>query len=151
MKKLLKFCAAVLAVVVVFSMSGCSARSSITADEFSKQAKAAGFTVQEETTTAEGMDKVVSATKTESGTEIFYISFKEDSSAEDIYKNMRENISKGASGTSSTLDSSTYCKYTLVNGELNHTLVRLNNTIVYGKATTPVKDQVDSFFKTIKY
>ncbi len=151
MKKLLKFCAAVLAAAAVFSMAGCSARSPITADEFSKQAKAAGFTVQEQTTSAEGVDKVISATKSESGTEIVYLSFKTDSSAEDMYKTIKENISKGTSGTSHTLDSASYCKYTLVNGELNHTLARMNKTIVYGKATTSVKDQVDNFFKTIKY
>lgn len=151
MKKLLKFCAAVLAAVTVFSLAGCSARSPITADEFSKQAKTAGFTVKEATTSNADVSKYITATKTEAGTELVFISFKTDTAAETMYTSLKSSISSGTSGTAKTLDSATYCKYTLVNGELNHTLARMGSTIVYGKATTAVQDQIDSFFKTIKY
>jgi uncharacterized lipoprotein YehR (DUF1307 family) len=152
LKKLLKICAAVFALVTVFSLAGCSARTPITADEFTKQAKAAGFTVKEESAASNlDVDKLISATKSEAGTEIIFVSVKTDSAAEDMYKSIKTSISKDTSGTTSNLDSATYNKYTLVNGELNHTLVRMNKTIVYGKANTSVKDQVDSFFKTINY
>jgi hypothetical protein len=151
LKKLLKFCTVLLAAAAVFALAGCSARTPITDDEFSAQAKAAGFTVEEENASSMNAEKVITATKSEAGTEIIYMSFKTDSAAENMYKQLKESISQGTSGTSTTLDSTSYCKYTLVNGELNHTLARMNKTIVYGKATTSVKDQVDSFFQAIKY
>lgn len=151
MKKLLKFCTVILAATAVFALAGCSARTPITADEFSEQAKAAGFTVEEGTDSSASAETVLTATKSEAGTEIIYMSFKTDTAAENMYKKIKETISEGASGSSTTLDSASYCKYTLTNGELNHTLARMNKTIVYGKATTSVKDQVDSFFQSIKY
>lgn len=152
MKKIVQLCAAILALTAIFALTGCSARTPITADEFSKQATAAGFAVQEESAASNlDVDKLISATKSEAGTEILFVSVKTDAAAEDMYKSIKASISKDTSGSSSTLDSSTYSKYTLTNGELNHTLVRMNKTIVYGKANTPVKDQVDSFFKSINY
>jgi len=152
LKKLLKFCAAILVAVTMLSLAGCSARTPITADEFSKQAKAAGFTVKEQDiSSVANADKCFDATKSESGTEILFISYKTEAAAQEMYTTIKSKISDGTSGTSTNLDSSSYCKYTLVNGELNHTLSRMGATIVYGKATTTVKDQVDSFFKTIKY
>ena len=151
MKTLFKICAAVLAVVAVLSMGGCSARTPITADEFTKQAKAAGFTVTEGTAPNADAVKSLSAVKAEAGTELFFISFKTDAAAESMYTQVKSSLSSGTTGVSSTLDSATYSKYTLTVGELNHTLARMGSTIVYGKATTSVKDQVDSFFKTIKY
>ena len=151
MKKLFKFCAAVLAAVTVLSLAGCAARSPVTADEFTKQAKAAGFTVKEESTTNTEFVKYVSATKAETGTELVFISFKTDAAAEETYNSVKSNISTGTSGTSKTLDSSSYCKYSLVNGELDHTLARMGSTIVYGKTTTTHQNQVDELFKAIKY
>lgn len=151
MKKLMKLCAAVLAAVTLFSLAACSARSPITADEFTKQAKAQGFTVKEASSSNADVDKYLTATKEEAGTELVFISFKTDAAAESLYTSLKKNISDGAAATGKTLDSATYNKYTLVNGELSHTLARMSSTIVYGKANSTNQDQVDSFFKAIKY
>ncbi len=151
MKKLIKFCAAVLAAVTMLSLTACSARSAITADDFSKQAKAQGFTVKESTSSNADVDKYLTATKEEAGTELVFISFKSDSAAESLYTSLKKSISEGAPATGKTLDSATYNKYTLANGELNHTLARMDATLVYGKANSTNQDQVDEFFKAIKY
>ncbi len=151
MKKIIKLCTALLAVVTLLSFVGCSARSPVTADEFTKQAKAQGFTVKEATAPNADVDKYLTATKAETGTEIVFISFKTDSAAESLYTSFKKNITDGTTATAKTLDSATYSKYTLVNGELNHTLVRMNGTIVYGKATSAHQNQVEDLFKAIKY
>jgi hypothetical protein len=151
LKKLFKLCAAVLAAVTVVSLAGCSARSPVTADEFTKQAKAAGFTVKEESATNADVVKYLSAVKSETGTEIIFISFKTDDAAESMYTSVKSSITKDTNGTAKTLDSATYSKYTLVNGELSHTLTRMGTTLVYGKATTTHQNQVDDLMKAIKY
>ena len=151
MKKLIKLCTALLAVATLLAFAGCSARSPITADDFSKQAKAQSFTVKDAESSNADVDKYLTATKDETGTELIFISFKTESAAEELYASIKKSISEGASANGKTLDSATYCKYTLVNGELCHTLARMNETIVYGKTTSSHQSEVDNFFKTIKY
>ncbi len=151
MKKIFKLCAAVLAAVTVFSLAGCSARTPITADDFKKQAEAAGFTVTDGSTSNTSVDKYVSAVKAESGTELVFILFKTDAEASEMYSSIKSSIASGTNGTAKNIDSSTYNKYTLLNGELSHTLARMNTTIIYGKTTSAHQNQVDDFFKTIKY
>jgi len=151
LKKLIKLCLAVLAVVTLVSFAGCSARTPISADEFTKQAKAQGFTVKEATSSNADVDKYLTATKEETGTELVFISFKTDAAAEELYTSLKKSISEGTTSSGKALDSATYNKYTLANGELNHTLARMNATIVYGKTTTAYQNQVNDFFKVIKY
>lgn len=151
MKKLLKLCAAILAVVTVLSLAGCSARNPITADDFKKQAEAAGFKVTDNSAQSTSVSKYFSAVKAETGTEIVYILCGTDAAATEMYNSVKTSISAGTSGTSTNVDSSSYNKYTLLNGELTHTLTRMGSTIVYGKTTATHKNQVDDFFKTIKY
>lgn len=151
MKRIIKLCAAILAAAAVFALAGCSARTTVTADEFKKQAESAGFTVTDSSSTNTNIEKYLSAVKSETGTELAFISFTSENAAEEMYANIKSNISAGTDGTAKNVDSSAYNKYTLVNGELNHTLVRMNKTVVYGKATTTYKNQMDDFFKAIKY
>lgn len=151
MKKLIPFFTAVLAAVTILSLSGCSARSSVSADEFKKQAEAQGFKVTESTASNTNVEKYLSADKTETGTQIVFIKCISDSAAEETYLTIKKTLtdSKGTAGK--TLDSATYNKYTMVNGELSHTLARMNSTIVYGKTTTAHQSEVQKLFDTIKY
>jgi hypothetical protein len=151
LKKIFKLCAAVLAAVAVFSFAGCSARTPVTADGFKKQAESAGFTVTDSATSNTNVDKYLSAVKSDSGTELIFISFKTEAAASEMYANVKSSISEGTSGTAKNVDSSSYNKYTLLNGELHHTLARMGSTLVYGKTTSAYKNQVDDLFKAIKY
>lgn len=151
MKKIIKLCAVVLAAAAVFALAGCSARTPVSADEFKKQAEAAGFTVTDSSTSNANVEKYLSAIKNETGTELAFLSFPSESDASEMYATLKSGITTGTDGTAKNIDSSSYNKYTLVNGELNHILVRMNKTIVYGKATSAYKNQIDDFFNAIKY
>ena len=151
LKKIFKLCAVVLAAAAVFSFTACSARTPVTADGFKKQAESSGFTVTDNSSTNTSVDKYLSAVKSETGTELVFISFKTEASASEMYSSIKKSITDGTSGTTTTVDSSAYNKYTLVNGELHHTLTRMGSTIVYGKTTSTCKNQVDDFMKAIKY
>ena len=141
----------VFAAAAVFALAGCSARSPITGDEFKKQAEAAGFTVTDSSTNNPSVEKYMSAIKTETGTELAFVSFSSESDAAAMYNNIKSSITSATDGTAKNVDSSSYNKYTLVNGELHHILVRMNKTVVYGKATATYKNQIEDFFNSIKY
>lgn len=151
MKKWIRLCAAALAVTALLAFAGCSARTSITADDFTKQAKNQGFTVKDTAAPSADVDKYVDAVKSETDTEIIYLSFKSETSAETTYNSLKQNASQGTNAKTSTLDSATYNKFTVTNGELNYTIARMDTTVVYGKATSSHQNQVDDFFKAIKY
>lgn len=152
MKKRINRGAALLAfAVLLLAFAGCSARSPITADDFSKQAKSQGFTVKDGNTSNAGVDKYLDAVNSETETEISFLSFQSESSAEETYVSIKKSISEGANANAKTIDSAAYSKVTVVNGELHHTLARMGSTIVYGKATSSHQNQVDDFFKAIKY
>lgn len=149
MKKLIPFFTAAFAVIMMLSFVGCSARSSVSADDFKKQAEAKGFTVTDQTSSATDVSKYYVATKSDTGTEISYMLFASNSAAEQSYLTVKKSISAGVTGK--TLDSATYNKYTLVNGELSHTLVRMDSTIVYAKTTASHQNEVQAFMDAIKY
>ncbi|NLJ32155.1 MAG: hypothetical protein GX424_11230 [Clostridiales bacterium] len=150
MKKLIPFLAAALAAAAVLSFSGCAARTPVSADNFKKQAESQGFKVTEDSSSGSDAQKVLTAAKSSTGTQIVFYSFASESAAEDAYLSMKDNLSAtGVSGK--TLDTATFSKYTLVNGELSHTLARMDTTIVYGKTTVAHKSEVDQFFSAIKY
>ncbi len=151
MKQIIKRCSALLCAAVLIVFSGCSARTPITADAFTKEAKAQGYTVTDSSSSATGVDKYLDAVKSQTQTELVFISFKTSSSAEDAYNSIKKSISQGANAKSSTLDSATYNKYTVSVGELSYTLIRMDTTIFYGKATSSHQTEVDDFVKAIKY
>ncbi|NLG92221.1 MAG: hypothetical protein GX485_01415 [Clostridiales bacterium] len=151
MKRIWKLCAAVLAAAALFALTGCSARTAVTADEFKKQAEAQGFKVTDTSGYSISAEKCLEATKSETGTNITYLVFSSEASAQQSYKSMKSSISNGTGGKASNVDSSSYNKYPYVNSELTHTLVRMNKTIIYGKATLTHKNQVDDFMKAVKY
>lgn len=153
MKKLKKLAAVILTAAMVLSFAGCSARTPVSADEFSKQAKAQGFTVKDNSSSSSNadVDKYIDAVKSETQTEIVFISFKTESAAEEAFTSVKKNVSQGTNAKTTTVDSATYNKYTVSVGELNHTLIRMDSTIVYGKATAAYQNQVDGLLKAIKY
>lgn len=151
LKKIFKLCTVFLAAAAVFSFTACSARTPVTADDFKRQAESAGFTVTDSSSTNTSVDKYLNAVKSETGTELTFISFKTDALAAETYSTIKSNIMEGTSGTTTHVDSSSYNKYTLTNGELYHTLTRMGPTIVYGKTTSTYKNQVDDLLKTMKY
>lgn len=151
MKKIFKLCSAVLISAVVFCLAGCSARTPVTPDEFKKQAEASGFKVTESESSAGNVEKYASAVKPETETEIVFISFKDDTSAHDTYNSIKTGLTNGEDKNTKNVDSSSYNKFTFQNGELSHTLVRMNKTIVYGKSTLSHTNEVEEVFKKIKY
>lgn len=148
MKKLVKLCAVLLAATVVSAFSGCAARTSISANDFQKQAKSAGYTVATASDTSSGASKVLSAKKDGTDVEICYYLFNTADAALTWYTTEKD----GLSGSGKTIvDSDAYNKYTLTNGEIYYLVVRMDNTGILCKTTLAKKDEADQFVKALKY
>lgn len=148
MKKIMKICAAVLAVAFFTVFTACSARSTVSADEFQKQAKSAGFTVAAPSSDSSGAKKSLSATKDGTDVEIDYHQFSDAASAEDWYGQGKGSLQ----GTGkNVVDSDAYSKYTVTNGEIYYVLVRMDDTVIVCKSTTAKQSVVDGLLKTLKY
>lgn len=151
LKKRILFFSILLTMVLFFSLAGCSARTPISADEFSKQAKDLGFTVTEQSATNTAVVKYLQADDSKTQTQLIFITFKTESDAQTAYTSVKANVSQGTGAKTTTLDSSSYNKFTVVNGELNYTIIRMNDTLLYGKANSGHQNQVDDFVKAAKY
>ena len=147
-KKALKFCAAVLTAAVLTVSSGCSARSAISADDFQKQAKGSGFSVSETANDNSGAERSLTALKDGTDVEIDYHIFSDESSAQNWYVAQKGSL---AGSGKVIVDSDSYNKYTLVNGEIDQTLVRMDKTAVLCKTTAAKKSEADNFLKAIHY
>lgn len=149
-----KYIASIVSLLLVVScfLTGCSARSIITTEDFKKAAEDKGFTITTETTTTTGAKDALTASK--DGIDIHYFIFEGDgdlTNAKSVYATYKSSIQNGNVTDEQILDSDTYCKYVASAGEIYHFLVRNGRTVVYGKTTLSHKDEVDQFFTDIKY
>lgn len=149
MKKFFKIVAAVLAAAAVLTVSGCSARTPLAADGFDKLAKSQGFKVQDAGTADSSVTKSLTATKAESDTTITFTVYKDASSAEEQFSAQKKTASPSGGGQS--VDSATYNRYTVTNGELYYVIVRMDTTLLSCQSTVTNKDETDNLVKAAKY
>jgi len=148
-KKFIKIVAAVLAAVSVMAVAGCSARTPLTADSFEKLAKGQGFKVEAAAASDSSGTKSLTATKSESDTTITFTVFKDGSSAADQFSAQKKSVSPNGGGQS--VDSATYSRYTVTNGELYYVIVRMDSTLLSCQAKVTNKDEADNLVKAAKY
>lgn len=96
-----------------------------------------------------GASTVLSAAKQKSGTAIVFLMFPDDSSTEAEYETLKKDAAPQGGGQ--TVDSATYNRYIVTNGELYYNIIRMNDTIIDAKANATDKSEVDNFIKAIKY
>ena len=151
MKKFAKlFAVAFAALTVLTAASGCSARTPSTTDSFQKLAQGQGFgQIQDATSGYAGATKAIDATKTESDTQIVFIQYPDDDSAQTEYQTLKKQAAPNGGGN--TVDSATYNRYIVTNGELYYNIIRMDSTLLFCQATDTNKDEVDNFVKAIKY
>lgn len=148
MKKKLKILAAALAAVALTAFAGCSARSAVSAEDFEKQAKSAGYTVTAASGDSSGASKTLTAAKSGKPEQIIFHVFANGISAQNWYSAEKTELG----GTAKTVvDSDNYNKCTLENGDIYYVLVRMDNTAVLCRVSPSNKSAADSFLKAIKY
>ncbi|HBC27920.1 MAG TPA: hypothetical protein DC013_10970 [Ruminococcaceae bacterium] len=149
LKKTAKFPLILLAAVLLFVFSGCSARTAISAKDFQTLAEKAGYTVTDNTKTAAGAKSFLTASN-DKDAELSYAALSDDAAALRVYNSFRDQIQAG-DNKAKNVDSTPYAKYSVTNGELHYVVCRVNNTVIYGKCTAADAAAMDRFFDSIHY
>ncbi len=149
MKKIAKICVAVLAAAVFTMFAACSARSAVSADDFQKQAKSAGFTVAAPASDSSGASKSLTATKDGTDVEVDFHQFADAASAQNWYAEQKNTLTDGSA--KNVVDSDAYNKYKLTNGEIFYEIVRMDNTAILCKTTTAKQSTAEGLLKSIRY
>lgn len=150
MKKISTCSLVLLLLAIMFTFPGCSARNAISADTFQKEAKNSGYTVKQASSSNPNVESCYVGTTSNKDDELDYVSTSTEAAAQELYNSMKESISVGNSKPKN-VDSSTYSKYVVTNGEIYSVLVRVDKTVIYAKATSSSKAMVDKFISAIKY
>ena len=145
----MKSFAILFTVIFMLTTVGCAVRRAVTSDAFKKEAEKEGFTVSEKTSSDSDVSKYLIASKKGSDTKIVYLSFEGSSSAHDRYVAAIGDLIP--SGGKDTVDSDTYNKYSVSNGELYYTIARMDATVIYCTTTVSKKSEADGFMKAMKY
>ncbi len=148
MKKAFQICLLALAAAAVFALAGCSARSSVSYGDFEQKAKAAGFKVSEQAAPSEEVTKAFSATKDGSDTQLTFLTFDTLTDAQSWYFAQKNSL---PSGGKTLVDSDSYNKFTLSNGEIYYVLVRMDDTFLSCQTTVSRTDEIGSFLSSIGY
>lgn len=148
MNRFVKSCAALLAASAVLASAGCSARQPVTADDFQKQAKSAGYAVSASSGSGAGAEKELTATKGGTDVQASFLTFSGASSALSWYNEQKSALS---GSVKTVVDSDVYNKCEMTNGEIYCLIVRMDKTAVLCKTTTAKKGEAEALVSSIKY
>ena len=140
-----KAAASALMCALLLFPSGCSARSAVTPETFQSAAESAGFTVTQEEA-QQGTEAYYTASKDD--IDVSYVEYGSSADAQGAYATMKKSIeAEGAS----VVESDSYCKYTVTNGEVYHVLIRSGATLVYGKTPASGQSSLDQLVSDLDY
>lgn len=140
-----KAAASALMCALLLFPSGCSARSAVTPETFQSAAESAGFTVTQEEA-QQGTEAYYTASKDD--IDVSYVEYGSSADAQGAYATMKKSIeAEGAS----VVESDSYCKYTVTNGEMYHVLIRSGATLVYGKTPASGQSSLDQLVSDLDY
>ena len=141
-----KVAASALMCALLLFPSGCSARSAVTPETFQSAAESAGFTVTQEEA-QQGTEAYYTASKDD--IDVSYVEYGSSADAQGAYATMKKSI--GSEGASVVVESDSYCKYTVTNGEMYHVLIRSGATLVYGKTPASGQSSLDQLVSDLDY
>ena len=140
-----KAAASALMCALLLFPSGCSARSAVTPETFQSAAESVGITVTQEEA-QQGTEAYYTASKDD--IDVSYVEYGSSADAQGAYATMKKSIeAEGAS----VVESDSYCKYTVTNGEMYHVLIRSGATLVYGKTPASGQSSLDQLVSDLDY
>lgn len=130
-----KIMTCLLAFVLLFSLTGCAARTPVDPEELTAAAEELGLTVTQtsESDLAEsGLTAHLTATSDETNCQLFV--FADEATAQNTYAQLLSMIQQnGATKPEKQVNTSTYSKYFVESDGVYCTLVRINTSVFYGE------------------
>lgn len=131
--------------LAVFVMSGCSAKSAATPEQFQKAAEEAGYTVEEQD--AGTMASIHSATKEDSTSTLMFYVCSSESEAKSALSTLRQSMPSDQKH----VNSSYYTRYTAEDDETYYTVIRMGNTLLTAAVEPDDQETVETVVSALGY
>lgn len=131
--------------VLLCLTTGCSAKSTATAEQFQSAAEEVGYTVEEQDKGS--LESIHLATYEESSIAFYVFSSEQD--AKSALVNLKGNLPSDV--TPEHVDSSYYSRYTAETEDLYYSLIRMGNTILASTVEPSEKEHLESIIDALGY
>lgn len=134
-----------LLILLALTLSGCSAKSAATAEQFQKAAEEVGYTVEEQD--AGSFESYHMASKGDSSIAFYVCATEQD--AKSALVNLKSNLPSGV--TPEHIDSSYYSRYTAETEDTYYSIIRMGNTVMASAVELSEKGNVESVASALGY
>lgn len=156
MRKVKCFMMGVLCFVVLFTLTGCGNKTSITSDDFKNKMESNGYTVQDATSQMASYDyikKVYIAISNDSTYQIEFYELSDSDYATSFFNNNKsifEN-SKSSVSTETSVNLGNHNKYSLTANDKFKVVSRIDNTVIYLDVDENYKSSVKDILDDLGY
>lgn len=131
--------------VLLCLIAGCSAKSTVTAEQFQAAAEEVGYTVEEQDPGS--LESIHFATSGDSSIAFYVFSSEQD--AKTALVNLKGNLPSGVAPEH--VDSSYYSRYTAETEDLYYSLIHMGNTILASTVVPSEKEHLQSIVDALGY
>lgn len=156
MRKVKCFMMGVLCFVVLFTLTGCGNKTSITSDDFKNKMESNGYTVQDATNQMASYDyikKVYIAISNDSTYQIEFYELSDSDYATSFFNNNKSIFedSKSSVSTETSVNLGNHNKYSLTANDKFKVVSRIDNTVVYLDVDENYKSSVKDILDDLGY
>lgn len=156
MRKVKCFMMGVLCFVVLFTLTGCGNKTSITSDDFKNKMESNGYTVQDATNQMASYDyikKVYIAISNDSTYQIEFYELSDSDYATNFFNNNKSIFedSKSSVSTETSVNLGNHNKYSLTANDKFKVVSRIDNTVVYLDVDENYKSSVKDILDDLGY
>lgn len=145
----------ILIIIIMFFITGCSTKDTMSADAFKNKMEKKGFAVSDQTAIAKGtnssVEKSYIATKTDMTYAIEYYSFDGEISAQAFYAQKRDYFAGIGAPINTEVNNGNYSKYANTYNGKYGVISKVSNTAIYVNADNIYEEEIKSILKDIGY
>lgn len=140
-------------ILLLFSLTACSARTPVTPETFKSVMEEAGYTVEDKSSTATGTEgaEIYYVCTNDSDDKAFFLGFGNKDDSYNFYNTLKEGMTQNSPDVKTVIESDAYCRYACAVGDTTHMIVRVEDTIVYVTGPSSNKAAMDELFKKMGY
>lgn len=151
----LKISLLIISLISVFSFYGCNSKKTISASDFSQKVSQMGYTLEDVTnqyTSNDNIKSVITA-KANEGYSILFFVFDDDISATGMFNSNKNSFEsyKSKSAVQNSIKFVNYSSYELTSNGYYMYTCRIDNTLIYVKASDTYKENIKKLIKDIDY
>ncbi len=156
MKKVKRLLMGVLCFVVLFTLTGCGNKTSITSADFKSKMESKGYTVQDATSQMSEYDyinQVYIAISSDSTYQIEFYELSDSDYASSFFNNNKKTFenSKSSGSAETSVSAGNNAKYTLTTNGKFKVVSRIDNTVIYLNVDDDYKSSVKDVLKDLGY